>query len=143
MGPDIDITSHSRSLIEKEWIRNFKPEEIYQLGCDINQLLIKICLRNPQRMVISEKMSVPQLLHNCIVVQTYTNNQFMGYVPWNLSRPNTVAGTELSIVDQQQGLLEITEKQNLYARQIEPTLFQHVQEQQGKGDITTHDLINT
>ena len=113
-------------------IRDFKAEEIYQLGGEINQLLSKISLQDPQRMVIGEQTSVPQLLHDYIAAQTHTNNQLMGYVARNITRPNTVEGREVSIAEQQQGLVLIAEKQNLLARQIERKLFQHVQEQIGK-----------
>ena len=124
-------------------IRDFKAEEIYQLGGEINQLLSKISLQDPQRMVIGEQTSVPQLLHDYIAAQTHTNNQLMGYVARNITRPNTVEGREISVAEQQQGLVLIAEKQNLLARQIERKLFQHVQEQIGNEVITPQDLINT
>ena len=123
-------------------VRNFKTEEPYTLNGDLDELLQKLDLQQPSKMVIDEHSSVPQLLLDYISTQTYTNNELLRYISNNLTVPTQVDGTELSVEQQQQQLKLAAEKQNLLCRQIERTLYTHLQEMQGNEILCPQDLIN-
>ena len=123
-------------------IRDFKNEEIYQAGGQIDQLLKQLNLQDPNRIIIGDQTSVPQLLHDYIAAQTHTNNKLVEYISRNINIIHNINGQDVSINDQQKGLIQIAETQNLLSRQIERTLYQHIKEQQGEEVITPQDLIN-
>ena len=123
-------------------VRNFKSEEPYTLNGNLDELLQKLDLQHPSKMVIDEHSSVPQLLLDYISTQTHTNNELLRYISSNLTVPTQVDGTELSVEQQQQQLKLTAEKQNLLCRQIERTLYTHLQEMQGNEILSPQDLIN-
>ena len=61
-------------------IRDFKNEEIYQAGGQIDLLLKQLNMQEPNRIVIGDQSSVPQLLHDYIAAQTHTNNKLVEYI---------------------------------------------------------------
>ena len=82
-------------------VRNFKSEEPYTLNGNLDELLQKLDLQHPSKMVIDEHSSVPQLLLDYISTQTHTNNELLRYISSNLTVPTQVDGTELSVEQQQ------------------------------------------
>ena len=65
-------------------IRDFKNEEIYQAGGQIDQLLKQLNLQDPNRIIIGDQPSVPQSLHDYIAAQTHTNDKLVEYIYSNI-----------------------------------------------------------
>ena len=123
-------------------VQDFKDSDVYRDSSQVTELLQQVDLTNPATMVVSSQSSVSQIMQNYIACQSETNARLIGFVGQQINAPVQINGTERTVVDQQSMLNDIANRQNLISRQLEKSLFNHVQQQQGKDSDSSYQLIN-
>ena len=121
---------------------NFKDSDLYRDSSQVTELLQQVDLTNPTTLVVSSQSSVLQIMQNYIACQSKTNARLIGFVGQQINAPLQINGAEATVIEQQNMLNDIANRQNLISRQLEKSLFNHVRQQQGKDSDSLYQLIN-
>ena len=97
---------------------------------DPSNLLAKIDLANPERIVVEDK-SIHQLMRQYMSAQSDTSSRLIDFIGQRITNEVEIDGRKLSVVDQQRELSEIANKSTLLSRQMEKLLDERNKLQKG------------
>ena len=107
---------------------------------DPSNLLAKIDLANPERIVVEDK-SIHQLMRQYMSAQSDTSSRLIDFIGQRITTEVEIDGHRLSVVEQQRELSEIANKSTLLSRQMEKLLDERNKLQKGV-DYENEKLIN-
>lgn len=123
-------------------LQDFKTNEEYRTSSQVGGLLDKLDLNDPGANVVDSRSSIPSLMQSYMACQAQTNEELIRFMGQRISQPLQVDGVEQSVGDQHAALSTIANKQNLLTRQMEKSLYDHLNKQAGLECEAGLDLIN-
>ena len=121
---------------------DFKDTDLFIESSKVTGLLQELDINDPDKLVVTNQASLPTVVQNFIACQSETNAQLIEFMGRQIIAPAVIGGVETSVVDQQGTLSEIATRQNLISRQLEKSLYDQLQIQQGHDCETPDHLIN-
>ena len=123
-------------------LKDFKNDDAFKTSSQVEGLLDKLDLNDPGLSVVDSRSSIPSLMQSYMACQAQTNEELIRFMGQRISEPLTVDGVQQSVGDQHAALSRIGNKQNLLTRQMERSLFEHLNKQAGLQSENGLDLIN-
>ena len=123
-------------------IKDFKETPKFEASHQASNLMEKVNLQDPTQMVVGAHPSVPALIQNFISCQAQTSNTLIEMLGQRVDGDIVLQNKTLTAQQQKEFLNDLAGKQSLLTRQIEHSLFQHVQFQQGIESESDFHLIN-
>ena len=123
-------------------LKDFKNDDAFKTSSQVEGLLDKLDLNDPGLNVVDSRSSIPSLMQSYMACQAQTNEELIRFMGQRISEPLTVDGVQQSVGDQHAALSRIGNKQNLLTRQMERSLFEHLNKQAGLQSESGLDLIN-
>jgi hypothetical protein len=121
---------------------DFKDTDLYQESSKVTGLLQELDLKDPYKLVVTNQASLPKVVQNYIACQVETNAQLIQFMGRQIVAQMNIDGVETSVNDQKGALSEIAKRQNLISRQLEKSLYDQLQIQQGHDCEMPDHLIN-